>query len=91
MSFLCSRLGLIFFCLYVVLAVLARVRDLQTNKYYWMFLDMRSFLVGLPGGLILRLLGYDPERMLIVAMCITAPIAYLTGAAIEQVVRMVWR
>jgi hypothetical protein len=81
MGFLWSWLGAVFFGCYVLLAAAAVISDIKGN--YTFMRDLGTFIVSTPGWLILRLFGCDPEQVLLPAMCITAVLAYLSGAAIQ--------
>ena len=88
-----SILGMVFLILYVLVAISARVNDLNSSPI--MMKDFLSTLVSLPGLLVLKLLGsdvqYPDSRQYLVGICITAIILYLLGALIEWCIRAIYR
>ena len=92
MKFLWSKLGCVFFAIYTIVAIWARVNDLNSDP--WMLKNMMSDIVSAPGRLlVLKPLGVDVEYsspdQYLVSICITALIFYLFGALIERCVRAV--
>jgi hypothetical protein len=100
MKFWRSPLGIVLLILYVILAIWARVHDLNpdpsmSKNFFSTLGDLPSKLVSLPGLLVLNVLGVDVEypdsSQFLIGISITAIAIYLIGVLIERGCRAAYR